>query len=99
MVFLNSVYMWATLLRLVWILACSSLTIIGVGLGVRYDWPDFVHVDYGFPMRWATHTLITLTGPADHWSVDLVMLLVDVGFWQTVLTIGMLVLELKIIKR
>jgi hypothetical protein len=69
------------------------------GGGVRYDWPDFVHVDYGFPMRWATHTLITLTGPADHWSVDLVMLLVDVGFWQTVLIIGMLVLELKIIKR
>jgi hypothetical protein len=52
-------------IRLIWIVICSSLTLIGVGWGVKYDWPDFVHVDYGFPAKWATHTLITFTGPAN----------------------------------
>jgi hypothetical protein len=71
------------------------LTLIGVGWGVKYDWPDFVHVDYGFPAKWATHTLITFTGPADQWAVNPAMLLIDIALWQTILIVGIIILEMK----
>jgi len=84
-----------SLIRVVWILSCSSLTMIGAGLGVKYDWPDFVHIDYGFPMKWATHTLVTLSGPADSWTVNPALLLVNIALWQVILITGVLILELK----
>jgi len=87
--------MKASWIRLIWVIICSSLTIIGTGWGTRYDWPDFVHVDYGFPLRWATHTLIVFTGPTDLWTVDTTMLIIDLIFWQTILIIGILIIELK----
>ncbi len=82
-------------IRLIWIVICSSLTLMGVGWGVKYDWPDFVHVDYGFPVKWATHTLITFTGPADQWTVDPTMLLLDIALWHTALIVGIIILEIK----
>jgi len=68
---------------------------IGAGWAVKYDWPDFVHIDYGFPMKWSTHTLVTFTGPTDKWSVDPTMLLINIALWQAILIIGILILELK----
>lgn len=91
--------MKSSLIRLAWIITCSFLTIIGVGWGTRYDWPDFVHIDYGFPSNWATHTLITITGPTDHWTVNITMLIIDLILWQTILIIGIFVIELKIYKK
>jgi hypothetical protein len=38
---------------------------------MRYDWPDFAHIDYGLPLKWATHTLVTIAGPANTWTVDI----------------------------
>jgi hypothetical protein len=86
-------------IRSAWVIVCSILTIMGAGWGIKYDWPDFVHVDYGFPVKWATHTLITFTGPSDRWMVEPTMLLIDIAIWQTILIIGIIVLELKIFKK
>jgi len=33
--------------------------------GSTFDWPDYVHVNYGLPMVWATHVLSTIAGPVD----------------------------------
>jgi hypothetical protein len=33
---------------------------------MRYDWPDFVHIDYGLPLKWATHTLVTIAARQTH---------------------------------
>ena len=87
--------MRVSFIRLIWIVICSSLTLISVGWSVKYDWPDFVRVDYGFPVKWATHTLITFTGPADQWTVDPTMLLIDIALWHTVLIVGIIILEIK----
>lgn len=50
--------------------------------GVIYDWPDFYHIRYGFPLVWSTHTLNTLIGPVDIWKVDLTNLVLDLIFWN-----------------
>ena len=62
---------------------------------MRYDWPDFVHIDYGFPLKWATHTLVTITGPANTWTVDIPSLLINIAIWQTALVLGTFFIELK----
>lgn len=49
--------------------------------GTQLNWPDYVHVDFGFPMTFATHTLNTIAGPADYWDVNLNGLIVDLFFW------------------
>lgn len=91
--------MRAFFIRLIWIIICSSLTIVSVGWSIKYDWPDFVHIDYGFPLKWATHTLITFTGPTDYWSVDPTTLIINITIWQTMLLVGIIILELKILKK
>ncbi|RLI39373.1 hypothetical protein DRO69_14355 [Candidatus Bathyarchaeota archaeon] len=53
----------------------------------QYDWPDYVHIDYGFPLVWTTHTLITITGPADTWKVDIISLIIDLTFWLGIMLI------------
>jgi len=59
----------------------SASAIIGTSLGVRFDWPDNVHIDYGFPLAWATHTLNTIAGPVDTWRVDISALVLNLVLW------------------
>lgn len=66
----------------------SIVTIVALTLGVTYNWPDFVHVNYGFPFVWGTHTLSTISGPSDNWSVDVSLLVIDLSIWLSVLLIG-----------
>jgi hypothetical protein len=65
---------------------------------MRYDWPDFVHMDYGLPLKWATHTPVTIAGPANTWTVDIQSLLIDIAIWQTALVLGTFFIELKSIR-
>jgi hypothetical protein len=58
--------------------------LLGVFVSFQYNWPDYVHADYGFPLVWATHTTITIAGPVDKWNVNLSNLLLNVVFWLTV---------------
>ena len=64
-------------LTAIWI----AFTIVALTWGLTYDWPDFVHVDYGFPFVWATHTLSTIAGPVDIWEVNITALTIDLLLW------------------
>ena len=55
--------------------------------GSTYNWPDNVHVDYGFPLTWATNTLSTFVGPVDLWSVNVSNLLVDLVLWMGIMIV------------
>ncbi len=66
----------------------AVLAILAVTWGIMYDWPDFVHVDYGFPFVWATHTLNTIAGPADLWRVNLKALLMDLALWLGIMVVA-----------
>jgi hypothetical protein len=59
----------------------AVLTAVAVTWGTKFDWPDNVHIDYGFPLVWATQSLSTIIGPVDLWSVDISALLVNLVFW------------------
>ena len=49
--------------------------------GTQLNWPDFVHVNYGFPYTFAVHTLNTIAGPVDKWDVDSAALALDAALW------------------
>lgn len=78
-------------LALLFIVLWSFITILVLTWGVEVVWPDYVHVDYGYPLVWGTHVLNTIMGPVDKWIVDLKALVIDLALWLgimvTVLTI------------
>jgi len=77
----------------VFIILWSAIMAVALTLGITYDWPDFVHVNYGFPMVWGTHTLNTIHGPVDIWNVDVLSLIIDLIFWLGALLAGVAVVQ------
>ena len=72
------------LLAAIW----TVLALVAMTSGTQLNWPDFVHVNYGYPLRFAVHTLNTIAGPVDKWSLDLDAFLTDISVWF----IGLLVI-------
>ena len=56
--------------------------------GITYNWPDFVHVDYGLPLVWATNVQSTIAGPVNQWSVNIANLFIDLVFWIAIMVAG-----------
>jgi len=56
-----------------------AVVLAGVLVAFHYDWPDFVHTNYGYPFVWARHTTVTLLGPVDKWEVNLLYLALNIG--------------------
>ena len=63
------------------------LTIMATSWGNRFDWPDNVHIDYGFPLTWSTQTLNTIIGPVNLWTVDIAALILNLTIWLTIMLI------------
>lgn len=80
------------LVVLFFLIAGFVVTLFALLWGFMYDWPDFVHVDYGVPLTWATNTLSTIAGPANLWEVNISNLLIDLVFWFNIITIIVAVL-------
>jgi hypothetical protein len=59
----------------------SAIMIAALTWGTRYNWPDNVHVRHGLPLTWGIHTLVTIVGPVDTWSVNLTLLILDLAIW------------------
>jgi hypothetical protein len=70
-----------TIMTLAVIAAFSILTVIAITWGNQIDWPDNVHVDYGFPFVWATQTLSTIVGAVNIWTVDITAIAMNLAFW------------------
>ena len=67
--------------------------VVGMSYGALVAWPDYVHVNYGFPVTYAVHTLDTIAGPVDRWNMDPSALVVDLSFWfvcSALIVIGLL---------
>jgi len=63
------------------------LTILTVTWGAKYDWPDNVHTDYGFPFVWSTQTLSTIVESVNLWTVDVTALIIDLTIWLGIMLI------------
>jgi hypothetical protein len=75
------------LIVLSFLLLWTILTILAVTWGTRYDWPDNVHLDYGFPLVWSTNTLSTIIGPVNLWIVDVTALMMNLIFWLGIMLV------------
>lgn len=70
----------------------SLITILSLTWGFEFNWPDYVHTNYGLPLIWGTHTTNTIHGPVDVWKINIVYLVIDLAIW-----LSMLVLALPVI--
>jgi hypothetical protein len=68
---------------IIWII----LTIVAVTWGTRFDWPDNVHIDYGFPLVWSTNTLSIISGAVNLWTVDITALMMNLGLWLGIMVV------------
>jgi len=48
-----------SIFTIIWI----SVTGLAFLFGSTYNWPDYVHVDYGLPLTWGTNTLSASLDP------------------------------------
>ena len=65
----------------------TIVSILGITWRARLNWPDNVHVDYGFPFVWSTQTLSTIVGAVNLWSVDITLLTMNLIFWLGIMII------------
>jgi len=77
----------AAIVSVVW----AVIAVVGMTYGTTYNWPDYVHVNYGIPLVFATHTLDTIAGPVDKWSLDLGSLAANLAFWLAGMVIILLI--------
>ena len=84
------------LLILVFLVVWIVVTCLALVFGFTYNWPDNVQVDYGFPLTWGTNTLNTFVGPVDDWSVNILILSVDLIFWLGLMITIVAVLQYKL---
>ena len=63
------------------------LTVLAITWETRFDWPDNVHVEYGFPFVWSTNTLSTIAGAVNIWVVDITALIMNIGLWLGIMLI------------
>ena len=77
----------SSLILFSFLLIMALLTILAMSWGNRFDWPDNVHIDYGFPLTWSTQTLSTILGPVNLWTVDVTALILNLTIWLTIMLI------------
>ncbi len=82
----------ATIFSIFW----AFVLILALSVGIKVDWPDYVHVNYGFPFVWGVNTLVTIYGPVNIWMVQPLMLSLDLMFWLVIMILGIcLILKYK----
>ncbi len=59
----------------------GAIFLFSMTYGAQVIMPDNVYADYGFPLRFATHTTVNIVGAVNLWAVDLNALLGDLVFW------------------
>jgi len=72
-------------------LITTAMVLAGLLIAFHYDWPDYVHTDYGIPLLWATHTESAITGPVDIWRVNTTNLVANIAIW-TILSLALVTL-------
>ena len=77
------------------LVAMSIVIVLALTWPVTYNWSDFVHVKYGFPLTWGVHTLITIQGPVDVWDVNVSSLVIDLLIWLGITSLSQAIIQLR----
>jgi hypothetical protein len=75
------------ILPFLFVVIWTIITILATTWGSRFDWPDNVHVDHGFPFVWSTQTLSTISGAVNIWIVDITALTMNLILWLGIMLI------------
>lgn len=75
------------------ILIWSTITVLALAWGLKVDFYDDSHVQYGFPLVWAVHQLVTIAGPVDTWYFDSPALLINITFWLGTMMVSVVALR------
>ena len=67
--------------RILFQVLISILAIFSIYYGWKILLPDAISAHYGFPIKWAVHELVSISGPVDIWRVKVSRLVVDLVFW------------------
>src|SRR3972149_6124131 len=69
----------------------ARITIVGIALTLaralyakEFNWPDYYHVEYGFPTARTVRTLSTLIRPTASFTFHPVQFILDLLFWSLV---------------
>lgn len=73
----------------------SVVCVLALTWGFAHNWPDNAHVRYGFPLTWGTHTLSTIQGPVDVWSVNVSSLVIDLLIWLGLTILSQIIIQLR----
>ena len=57
------------------------LGVFTVGFGWPVNFADNVQRLHGLPFTWGVHQLVTIAGTVDIWTVDVMVLMVDLAIW------------------
>ncbi len=79
-------------------LAALGLTLLSAVRALEYNWPDFHHIEYGFPFPWLTRVLGTIAGAADYFVFAPSGFVASFAFWF-LLTLGSLFLSTFVRRR
>lgn len=75
--------MKASIWQLMKVVLLGVLFTVASGLyGAEFNWPDYHHIDYGFPLPWLIRTLSTIAGPADFVEFIVAQFVGDLAFWS-----------------
>ena len=69
------------------------LTIFAVTNGRSISVPDNVRKVYGLPLAWGVHQLISIAGPIDSWSINIIYLVFDLLFWVGLVIVSPILYE------
>ncbi len=59
-----------------------ALTLASVLYAKVFNWPDYYHIEYGFPAAWVVRTLNTIAGPTDKLAFQPLQFILDLVFWS-----------------
>ena len=65
----------------------AVVMLVAMVYGRNVNFPDNVHTLHGFPLVWGIHQLVTIAGPVDTWSVNVVNLVIDLIIWDGLILI------------
>jgi hypothetical protein len=61
-----------------------ALTLASTINAREFNWPDYYHIEYGFPLAWLLRTLSTIRGPTDTLEFQITPFVLDLIFWSVV---------------
>ena len=69
------------------------ILIFALTYGRPLSLPGNISTLYGLPLTWGIHTMSTIAGPADNWTISIPYIMTDLVLWVVILIISPIIAE------